>query len=1217
MQTQQAKDLVREIFENQFDKEKFDYFIKNLLNHVEVARTPYKGNFIPDAFKPYIKTLERIYKYYEGRNNIDVLVITFKKETSLERARTMQRNFVAWYLNGSRGGKLKDAALVAYISPANEDWRFSLVKMDYKFDNNGKVREQFTPARRWSFLVGKNENSHTAQSRFVDKLEDDDHGPNLKELEEAFNIETVTNEFFEKYRDLFIRTKEELDKILKKDSKVKKKFKDKNLDTVNFAKKLLGQIVFLYFLQKKGWFGVGKDDNWGDGSKNFLRELFEKKHAQYKNFFNDILEPLFYEALRRDRSSDDNYYSRFNCKIPFLNGGLFDPIGDYNWVSTDITIPNNLFSNKNTTKEGDIGDGILDVFDRYNFTVKEDEPLEKEVAVDPELLGKAYEKFIAIRPDNFEEFKNALRKSSKSEENKFNKKYGVYYTPREIVHYMCKQSLLNYLYTEINSLSKVYENIGDDQLKIYGNDEKVGQLDLNKENTDELITKDDLEKLIDLAELIPENERQYLNKKTNIEKGAQKYTKYKSALPNTIYKNAEIIDEKLKEITVCDPAVGSGAFLVGMLNEIVRVRKLLYDITKNNNVAYYDLKSNSIEKSLYGVDIDSGAVEIAKLRLWLSLIVDEQSIENIKPLPNLYFKVIRGDSLIEVEKDLFNSSLLEKIKKLKSEFFNETDPEKKKNLKEEITNLIIKVTKGHKEFDFEAYFSEIFNNDNPGFDIVIANPPYVSTKGTNETDKKTLKKFYGFADDLYSHFYFKADRIARQHKGIVTFISSKTFWTIQTKRNLRALLLQKQIIEIFDTANPFEAMVDTCVLIFQKIKDYSDITTKDGKNNLFEPIIYKAEKSKYLNAVNNVFFIPNKLNKAIYNKYNHQVKKLMDKWWEKIRTSGDIEKNKNKLNDYRKKLKPGDITLLGLITDGGQGLATSNNGKYIGVLEDTKYAFNIIDSRPKKLLAAINSNNIKELKNIKTLQDAKEFLSKKTEGEIRDLFDKLKLKYGRDIFGKGFVYRIVSKNEIADVNKLTNEEKKHGIKGKKTFVPYDKGDKEGNRWFLKTPFYIDWKKDNINTLKKDPNARWQGYEFYFKEGVCWIFTLNENSQYQKARIKTAGVFDVNAMSLFPMIEQCSAKYIVTLLNSYLLYHYKFNFINNTSGFQINDARQIPIIIPSKKQLNSFEKVFNDAYSIKQKQFNNQIEQIEAEKKLTEIQNKVDEMVYNLYKINPD
>lgn len=127
--------------------------------------------------------------------------------------------------------------------------------MDYKFEQTQtgrmKVKEEFTPARRWSFLVGANENSHTAQSRLVDILPNDEHSPTLAELEQAFDIETVTREFFIKYRELFIRTKEELDKIVAQASSLQNEFKSKGVDTVNFAKKLFGQIVFLYFLQKK------------------------------------------------------------------------------------------------------------------------------------------------------------------------------------------------------------------------------------------------------------------------------------------------------------------------------------------------------------------------------------------------------------------------------------------------------------------------------------------------------------------------------------------------------------------------------------------------------------------------------------------------------------------------------------------------------------------------------------------------------------------------------------------------------------------------------------------------------------------------------------------------------------------------------------------------------------------------------------------------------
>ena len=200
-----------------------------------------------------------------------------------------------------------------------------------------KVETELTPARRYSFLVGENESSHTAQVQLLPILENDKTNPLLSDLEKAFSIEVVTREFFNKYRELFHKVEEALQQLVKRDKRIREDFDAKGVDTVNFSKKLLGQIVFLYFLQKKGWFGVGRDEDWGTGPRNFLRILFEKKIAPYQNLFNDVLEPLFYEALALERA--DDFYSRFNCKIPFLNGGLFDPIQNYDWVQ----VPNSLY----------------------------------------------------------------------------------------------------------------------------------------------------------------------------------------------------------------------------------------------------------------------------------------------------------------------------------------------------------------------------------------------------------------------------------------------------------------------------------------------------------------------------------------------------------------------------------------------------------------------------------------------------------------------------------------------------------------------------------------------------------------------------------------------------------------------------------------------------------------------------------------------------------
>ena len=572
MDQEQAKRFIKDTFESAFDKNRFTFLIKNLLNSIDESKSFHIHGYVKESFKNFIKTYERIgtYQSPDGKS-IDIIIVYLQKAFSIHHARVTQRNFAGKYLSDRDG---KDAGLFAYVGPDEDDWRFSLVTMDYSFkktpDGKQKVVTEFSPARRWSFLVGENEKSHTAQKQLVNLVADDEHNPSLAQLEEAFNIEPVTNEFFLEYRNLFIRTKEELDKIVKNNPSVKSDFESKGVNTVDFAKKLLGQIIFLYFLQKKGWFGVARDDNWGAGSKKFLRELFERKHSNYNNFFNDILEPLFYEALRNDRSYDNHFYSRFDCKIPFLNGGLFDPIGIYDWVYKDILLPDSLFSNTLLTKEGDNGNGILDVFDRYNFTVREDEPLEKEVAIDPELLGKAYEKFNAIRPDNFEEYKEVLKSGKKGSENKFNKQYGVYYTPREIVHYMCQQSLIHFLESELNGKKVSYERVGKANLDMFGNEIRKGQLDIAVEHKDHsTIPRKDIEAFIQSGEQYRENDEIAMQKEKKISNGEQNSSTIKALLPESIRKNASLIDEKLANITVCDPAVGSGAFPVGMMNEIV------------------------------------------------------------------------------------------------------------------------------------------------------------------------------------------------------------------------------------------------------------------------------------------------------------------------------------------------------------------------------------------------------------------------------------------------------------------------------------------------------------------------------------------------------------------------------------------------------------------------------------------------------------------------
>ncbi len=877
MQKAQAQNLVKETLQNDFDKERFIYFVKNLLNKVDDSKAFHAHGYVPEEYKTFVKTYERLATYTDPTGSkIDILVVYLQKETSLERARTAQRNFVARYL---KDRDQKDAGLIAFVSPDPADWRFSLVKMEYKFTEGKsgkvKVKEEFTPAKRWSFLVGTNENSHTAQSRLAPIVEDDQTNPTLKQHEDAFNIGKVTKEFFEKYRELFLRVYETLTDVIKKHPDIKADFEEKNVNIVNFSKKLLGQIVFLYFLQKKGWFGVPMNKSWGNGDKKFLRTLFEEAANKEKNYFNDYLEPLFYEALAKER--DDDFYSRFECKIPFLNGGLFDPISNYDWVNTVIDLPDDIFSNTRKTKDGDTGDGILDIFDRYNFTVKEDEPLEKEVAVDPEMLGKVFENLLEVKD----------RKSK-----------GTYYTPREIVHYMCEQSLVNYLATEL----------------------------------EDKVSKEDVEKLIKSGENVVEHEAVSISKEDNPDYGGD----YKRLLPDSIKEFAGEIDSKLATIKVCDPAIGSGAFPVGMMNAIVKARMVISSYLKDKNRTLYSFKRDCIQNSLYGVDIDPGAVEIAKLRLWLSLVVDEDNIKQIKPLPNLDYKIMQGNSLLEefegiklfdekliavidtgkekqlealkqkqaiFQKEYFElhsqnkltpakqAELNSELKKLQTqakklnqsvkvnvenaglfdmysdakkkaddlkclhkEFFEVTQKTKKDHIKKQIEQLeweLIEATlkeqgrtsalKKLDEFKrsntkpfflWKLNFPDVFE-EKGGFDVVIANPPYINIEKLDPNLKEYLFKHYETCSgrtDIYIAFIEMTLKVLLCNKGNLVFIIPYAFTNQKYGTKLRKLLVENYYVkEILDTSEYLifdNAVVRNIVLQVAKAKVDSRTTIK-------------------------------------------------------------------------------------------------------------------------------------------------------------------------------------------------------------------------------------------------------------------------------------------------------------------------------------------------------------------------------------------------------
>jgi len=405
-------------------------------------------------------------------------------------------------------------------------------------------------------------------------------------------------------------------------------------------------------------------------------------------------------------------------------------------------------------------------------------------------------------------------------------------------------------------------------------------------------------------------------------------------------------------------------------------------------------------------------------------------------------------------------------------------------------------------------------------------------------------------------------------------------------------------------------MVDTSITSVNKKKYELENTIMfiDGSTNLLEPIYFEVEQSTYVNTQNTVIFKPTKHNLKIYQLYSDKIKELNNIWWDKISTSSKIEQNKKELNEYRSNLKPGDIALLGCLSVGGVGLQTGNNGKYIAVRKSTKWAENIMNTRPRKLKNAINKYNITS-NDLNDYSDPNQLLIDLDEYQIAELFDSIKEKYGRDVFGQGYLYRIIEDNEITDVDSLTDDEKLHGISTEKNYyVPYDKGDKDGNRWYLETPFAIAWSKENVSYLKTDPRARYQGYSYFFKEGFCWS---DINTTYLKCRLKQKSINDVKSMSLYGLSQKVPEYYIISVINSRFMSHYVDDFVNNTQTFQINDARQLPIVVPSEEKLQELLPLFQEAIQIKKS--GNPVQE-DNYKELELIENKIEDVILEIYQI---
>ena len=747
-----------------------------------------------------------------------------------------------------------EAALVVFVQ--DNKWRFTYVSEIAVKDAAGKRTQKITDPKRYTYLFGEGEKVLTAARQFSQIKPDGDlfaKGVTLDALQEAFSVEKMSKAFFNEYRrhygafTAYLTGEDENSKETGKASSfLVSTFNDSKKEARDFVKKMLGRIVFLYFLEKKGWLGVPVSEAWGKGDENFLSNLFAQSGSNKEVFYSNVLAPLFFGALNTERKEDVFKLATGNkVKIPFLNGGLFEEDERKTKV---LNFPEALFAE------------LFKFFDRYNFTVYEDSPDEHTVAVDPEMLGHIFENLLEDNKDK-----------------------GAYYTPKEIVHYMCQESLIEFLYTKLNpTTTDSFQELGKSQTDLFGNTGKTGQLTLMQkhETPKEVINRETLEKFI------------------------------KQGDTGDVLDYEEAILTALHTVKVCDPAIGSGAFPMGVLMEIFHAIEALFEATPAVTKKVWKLKGSDwvsnraaikaaiIQNSIYGVDIEQGAVDIARLRFWLSLVVDE---EVPQPLPNLDYKIVAGNSLLsKFEEEVIDidwntntakateanrliitqqASKLNTLQSWQAAFFNHSGDKAKhqfdiRNIKIDIlVNQLmltkisfqyanpklggfaptakekqnnvenVLVIKGYDQmiqnleaikknktehlqfFDWKLDFPEVMNDKvvkEVGFDIVIGNPPYVQLqKMGSETDLLFNAGFKTFSrsGDIYCLFYEIGNKLLKA-KGSLVFITSNSWLRANYGKLLRNYLRTEanplMLIDLSDSDIFQSATVRTNILQFAK-----------------------------------------------------------------------------------------------------------------------------------------------------------------------------------------------------------------------------------------------------------------------------------------------------------------------------------------------------------------------------------------------------------------
>ena len=776
MATTYTPDSLRNLFQSSFNLAQWYSFLQHFFNATELKSTPERiiENTSDDGY--YLGSIDTTDSYRIGLFQYNIT------KGSVANKRVGLRNLVRSFINPTWGEF--DAALVVFNS--GDHWRLSFI-CDIKGDA--------TSPKRYTYVFGSDDLLYRTPIDRLNFLKK--KGVSFENLKTAFSVEALSDEFFDKYRDKYAEFIQYITgkKIVKSGGKWEEKvlgepneelmaaFNHDEKKIRDYIKKMMGRITFLHFLQRKGWLC---------GDLNYMQNLFE--NSAYKDDYLDaVLEPLFFGILNtipqeREAIFESNGWDKSLLEewkdIPYLNGGLFERDKE---DEPDSNFPAEYFER------------LFEFFSEYNFTIDENDPNDAEVGVDPEMLGKIFENLLEDNKDK-----------------------GAFYTPKEIVRYMCQESLIAYL------------------------------------ESDTKIEQETLRKFVQVPE------------------------EYVTDIPAEEKNKLQIA---LEEVKICDPAIGSGAFPMGLLNELLHCREAL----SGEHFDRAEIKKSIIQNNIYGVDIEKGAVDIARLRFWLSIVVDE---ETPSPLPNLDYKIMQGNSLLESYKSedlstftekkvnagesysLFDGNVEEKRNELKNKLRNYyacTEHKRKLELRKEIANNVkeqlkeqgisidftdIDITANSHFFLWHTWFYEVFEKG--GFDIVIGNPPYVK----EYTNRKAFDGFreaspyYKGKMDLWYGFACHGIDLLKQD-GALCFIAQNNWTTSAGAKIMRnKVISDSQILQLldFNTYMVFEnAEIQTMVMLFKRNRDIDDyefdyriITQCNEKEDMLALLTKRKRNTKYL-----------------------------------------------------------------------------------------------------------------------------------------------------------------------------------------------------------------------------------------------------------------------------------------------------------------------------------------------------------------------------------